>query len=69
MNTIPMLEGLVQLNERLERAFVWKWMTRGEYSYEVTAESARLRRLEYEERERAKQRRPEKTRFGWVPGA
>lgn len=60
MNTERVFDGLERLEDRRERRMVWRWKSKGGFSYEVIAESARLRQVAREERERAKNFRLEK---------
>lgn len=83
--TVKQQSGLHLLADRIERGMVWRWASRSGFSFEVTEESARLRREEWEEKRRVREERQARVspilggsvrgrgsarrRFRWVPGA
>ena len=53
--TVAPRSGLHRLAERIERGMVWKWRFKAGFSYEVSEESARLRREESDEKRRGRE--------------
>lgn len=52
--TVEQRSGLHRLADRIERGMVWRWRKGDGFSEEVTAESARLRREEWDEKIRVR---------------